>query len=72
VIGQPPAEADVRRFFQVGGPVVHQMVVEKAGLISRQSRVARSIRLRVERAVLPDLRPAHKQSVRNSELLVLL
>jgi hypothetical protein len=72
VIGQPPAEADMRRFFQVSGPVLHQMVVEKAGLISRQPRAARSIRLRVERAVLPDLRPAHEQSVRNSELLVLL
>jgi len=67
VIGQPPAEADMQRFFRVSGPVVHQMVVglEKAGLISRQPRTARSIRLRVERAQLPDLRPAHEQSVKN-------
>jgi ribosomal protein S19E (S16A) len=58
----------MQRFFQGSGPVVHEMVValEKAGLVSRQPRVARSIRLRVERTVLPDLRLAHEQPVRNS------
>ena len=68
VIGQPPAEADMQRFFQVSGPAVHQMVLglEKAGLISRKPRVARSIHLLVARASLPDLRPAHEQSVRSS------
>ena len=40
VIGCPPAEADMQRFFRVSGPAVHQMVVElkKAGLIHRQPR----------------------------------
>ena len=35
VLGQPPAEADMQRFFRVSGPAVHQMVLglEKAGLI---------------------------------------
>jgi DNA-binding MarR family transcriptional regulator len=66
VIGRPPAEADMQRFFQVTAPVVHQMVVglEKAGLISRQPRTARSIRLCVDRTQLPELRPIDEQSVR--------
>ena len=57
VIGRPPAEADMQRFFRVSGPAVHQMVVglERAGLISRQPRVPRSIRLLVERNALPEL-----------------
>jgi hypothetical protein len=68
VIGRPPAEADMQRFFQVSGPAVHQMVVglEKAGLISRQARVPRSIRLLVERALLPELRSPHEQPVKIS------
>ena len=53
VIGRPPAEADMQRFFRVSGPAVHQMVVglEKAGMISRQPWVARSVRLLVERTL---------------------
>jgi len=68
VIGHPPAEADIQRFFRVSGPAVHQMVLglEKAGLISRQPRVPRSIQLLVDRADLPDLLPGYDQSVKTS------
>jgi hypothetical protein len=68
VIGRRPAEADMQRFFRVSGPAVHQMVVapEKAGLISRQPGVPRSIRLLIERADLPGLHPSHEQPVKTS------
>jgi len=68
VIGRPPAEADMQRFFQVSAPAVHQMVVglEKAGLIDRQPGLPRSIRLLVQREALPELRPGHDQSVKTS------
>jgi len=68
VIGRPPAEADMQRFFRVSGPAVHQMVVglEKAGLISRQLGVPRSIRLQIERAALPELSEGHDQPVKTS------
>lgn len=66
VIGRPPAEADMQRFFRVSGPAVHQMVVglEKAGLITRQPRVPRSIRLLVERNALPELQADQGKSVK--------
>jgi hypothetical protein len=66
VIGQPPAEADMQRFFRVSGPTVHHMVLalEKARLISRQPRVPRSIQLLVDPAASPDLLPSHDQSVK--------
>jgi len=65
VLGRPPAEADMQRFFQVSGPAVHQMVValENAGLIRRQPGVPRSIQLMVHRNALPDLLPGYGQSV---------
>lgn len=68
VIGRPPAEADMQRFFRVSGPAVHQMVVglAKAGLISRQPRTPRSIRLLVERHALPELRSDQDQPVKTS------
>jgi len=68
VIGRPPAEADMQRFFRVSGPAVHQMVVglEKSGLISRQPGAPRSIRLLVEREALPELRSDHEQPVKTS------
>ena len=45
VIGRPPAEADLQRFFQVTPPSVHQMVLtlERSGLIRRHPGIARSI-----------------------------
>ena len=68
VIGRPPAEADMQRFFRVSGPAVHQMVValEKARLISRQPGVPRSIGLLVEQTDLPELQPRHDQPVKTS------
>jgi repressor LexA len=55
--GRAPAESDFRRFFGVTPPVVHQMIqtLEARGFIDRQPGVARSIRLRLTRAELPDL-----------------
>lgn len=68
VIGRPPAEADMQRFFQVSGPAVHQMVVtlENARLICRQPGVPRSIQLLVNRSALPELLPGYRQSVKTS------
>jgi repressor LexA len=55
--GTPPAEADFRRFFRVTPPVVHQMIktLHAHGFIDREAGRARSIRLRLARAQLPDL-----------------
>src|ERR1700716_2797964 len=49
IFKRPPAEADMRRHFDVTAPSVHQMVMtlEKAGLISRTPGAARSIQLLV-------------------------
>jgi DNA-binding MarR family transcriptional regulator len=63
---RPPAEADMKRFVRVTPPSVHQMVLslEKAGLISRQPGVARSIAVLLERSALPELIPGHAQPVK--------
>ena len=55
--GTPPAEADFRRFFQVTPPVVHQMIktLHARGFIEREPGKARSVKLRLTRAQLPDL-----------------
>lgn len=55
--GRPPAEADLQRFFRVTPPVVHEMIktLETRGFIHREPGTARSIRLRLTRAQLPDL-----------------
>ena len=55
--GAAPAEADFQRYFRVTPPVVHQMILklESKGFIDRTPREARSIRLRLSRAELPDL-----------------
>jgi DNA-binding MarR family transcriptional regulator len=54
---RPPAEANLRGYFQVSPPSVHQMLVtlERAGFIRRQPRVARSIELLVDPKCLPEL-----------------
>ena len=59
VLGQPPAEADIQRFFSVTPPSVHQMVLtlERKGFISRKAASARSIRLLIDPAILPALQP---------------
>lgn len=55
--GKPPTEAELQRYFRVTPPSVHQMVLglESRGLIARTPGKARSIRLLVDRADLPDL-----------------
>jgi Mn-dependent DtxR family transcriptional regulator len=55
---RPPAETDMRQYFRVSPPSVHQMVLtlERAGFIRRKPRIARSIELLVDPEHLPDLR----------------
>ena len=55
--GQPPAEADMQRYFRVSPPSVHQMVLtlEANGFIERIPGEGRSIRLLLSREDLPDL-----------------
>jgi SOS-response transcriptional repressor LexA len=57
--GRPPAEADMESFFCVTAPSVHQMVLalERAELIRRTPRQARSIELAVDAAEIPQLQP---------------
>jgi DNA-binding MarR family transcriptional regulator len=59
VNGRPPAHADIQRFFRLTPPTVHQMLLtlERAGLISRQPGMPRSIVVLVERERLPPLDP---------------
>jgi DNA-binding MarR family transcriptional regulator len=66
VNGRSPAEADMMRFFRLTPPSVHQMVLtlEKAGLISRQPGVPRSITVLLDRSALPDLEPGYGQPVK--------
>ncbi len=54
---QAPAELDMREYFQVTPPAVHDMVLklEKHGFITREPGVPRSIRLLLKREELPDL-----------------
>lgn len=55
--GQPPAEADIEKYFKVTPPTVHQMILtlEKRGLIKRIPRQPRTIQLILPREELPDL-----------------
>ena len=59
VNGQPPAEADMQRFFGVTPPSVHNMIVEleRRGLIRRVPRRARSIEVTIPATELPTLQP---------------
>jgi hypothetical protein len=68
VLGRPPAEADLKRFFRVTPPSVHQMVLslERSGLIRRQPGIARSITVLVDPEALPPLRASHDQLVKSS------
>ena len=54
---RPPAETDMQEYFRVSPPSVHQMVLtlERAGFISRQPRIPRSIELLVDAKHLPEL-----------------
>jgi len=68
VNGQPPAEHEMMRFFQVTPPTVHRMVValEQAGLISRQPGRPRTIAALVREDDLPRLKPGFGQTVKTS------
>jgi len=58
VNGHPPAEADLRRHFQVTPPSVHQMILtlERRGFIRRQPGATRGIEVLVAPEKLPILR----------------
>src|SRR3954454_21618568 len=68
VNGRPPAEVDMMRFFRLTPPSVHQMVLtlERAGLISRQPGVPRSIVVLLDRSALPMLEPGYGQPVKTT------
>jgi len=55
--GRAPAEAEMQQYFRVSPPSVHQMVLtlEARGLVARTPGQARSIRLLIPLADLPDL-----------------
>jgi repressor LexA len=67
--GQPPAEADIQRFFRVSPPTVHQMILhlEARGLLARKPGKPRSLRVLVPSGKLPELTspgtPPHKHQV---------
>ena len=52
-----PAEWEMQQYFNVTPPTVHDMILtlERRGLITRTPGEARSIRLLLPRAALPDL-----------------
>ena len=54
---QPPAEADIQRFFRVSPPTVHQMILnlEARGLLARTPSMPRSLRVLVPSGKLPEL-----------------
>ena len=56
--GRPPAQADIQAYFRVTPPAVHQMILtlEKEGFIERIPGQARSLRLKLTRDQLPDLK----------------
>jgi SOS-response transcriptional repressor LexA len=66
VLGRPPAEADLQRYFRVTPPSVHGMVLslERSGLIRREPGRARSISVLVDPMALPPLQPSHLQTVK--------
>jgi SOS-response transcriptional repressor LexA len=68
VLGRPPAEADLQRFFQVTPPSIHQMVLtlERNRLIRRDPGKARSIQVLVDPDALPPLRAKNDQLVKSS------
>lgn len=53
--GEPPAEADLQRYFGTTAPTVHDMIVRlhELGLIDRRPGVPRSIRVLVPVSELP-------------------
>ena len=57
IFRRPPVEADMKRYFRVTPPSVHQMILtlERSGLIRRKPGVARSIEILVDPDSLPGL-----------------
>jgi Mn-dependent DtxR family transcriptional regulator len=55
----PPAERDIQNFFRVSPPTVHAMLqaLQARGLIHKEHRQPRSIRLMVDSELLPKLLP---------------
>lgn len=55
--GQPPAEVDMQRYFNVSAPSVHRMIVdlEKKNLIYRERKKSRSLTVRLDLHQLPEL-----------------
>ncbi|MFU8802378.1 MAG: LexA family protein [Bradymonadaceae bacterium] len=54
---QPPAEADIQRYFGTSAPSVHSMIVrlEELGMIARERGEARTICVLLDPNDLPDL-----------------
>ncbi len=54
---QPPAETDMQRYFGTSAPTVHSMVVrlQNLGLIERERRKSRTIRVLIDPEDLPAL-----------------
>ena len=52
-----PSEADMVEYFRVSPPSVHQMIVklEQAGLVTREPRVPRSVRVALAVGEIPNL-----------------
>jgi repressor LexA len=55
--GQPPAESDMQRYFNVSPPSVHCIIIEleKKNLIERERKKSRSIKIRINIEQLPQL-----------------
>ena len=55
---EPPAQADIQRYFRVTPPTVHNMILklEELGFIRRQPGRARAIEVLVPASELPELR----------------
>ena len=55
--GQPPAENDMQRYFNVSPPSVHRMIIEleKKNLIERERKKSRSLKVRLTVKQLPQL-----------------
>ncbi|MEZ6094830.1 MAG: MarR family transcriptional regulator [Pirellulaceae bacterium] len=54
---RPPAESDMQRYFGTTPPTVHNMIVTlcERGFITREVGKSRTIKLLVDRDVIPDL-----------------
>lgn len=55
-----PSENDLREYFRVSPPTVHQMIVrlEQLGLITREPGMARSVRVAIPAEQIPNLEDA--------------